>query len=114
MVNKKKFKNVMDVGDFGIMKNDSLAEHGIPRNTVVYLAGSHMAMSETNFYNYRKLFIGAQVDKEGHLMIEREDGKFGFFVDAKNLRKLKGKRLENLKKVYEQDAQKWAEEVHQE
>lgn len=87
--------NVVEVGDFCKVSkgNDKL-----PKGTDVYIAGSSMVpKSERDPYSFYKYLIVAKVI-DNHI-----DVSGGILVDPKNLRKLKGKRLEELKQQYELD-----------
>ena len=90
-----KLGDIVKVGDFCkvVKGNDKL-----PKGTEVYVAGSSMLpKNEKNPYDYYKYLIVAKI-VDGHI-----DPSGGIMLDPRNLRKLLGKRHEELHKQYELD-----------
>lgn len=93
-----KKENVVDVGDFTKVKRGAEKLFGFKEGETVYVAGSYWDQSTTNPYNYRKLFVVGRV-VDNHFQVSEG----GHLMDGKYLRKIKGKRAEDLRAIFEAD-----------
>jgi len=73
-------KETVEVGQFCEVLDSKLAEYGVLKGTIVYVAGSFMDPYEDDPYLYRKKFVAAFV-KDGHIQSKEKP----FIVDAKRL-----------------------------
>lgn len=101
-------ENVIKVSDFAMVKAGAEKLFGFREGTTVYVAGDFYDPSTTNPYNYRKLFVVGPIEDD-HLLLE----KGGHLMDGKFLRKIKGKRAEHLRAVFEEDFKPEAEQEAQ-
>jgi hypothetical protein len=93
-----KQENIIKVSDFAMVKKGAEQQFGFKEGTTVYVAGSYWDQSTTDPYKYRLLFVVGPVE-DNHLNLV----KGGHLMDGKYLRKIKGKRAENLRAIFEED-----------
>lgn len=99
-------KPILAVGDFCTITDSGMAEHGIKKGDVVYLAGDTiLPYDEKDPYNLRRLFICGVVE-DGHIK-----GEGGVIIDPKRLKQVSKAKQEKLDAIREED---WGdkEEVH--
>ncbi len=94
-------KKTVDVGDFAQVTKGVPPEFGVQGGTQVYVAGSTLTPHKGDGYNFRKIFVVAQM--EGDHVIADDEHRKGFLIDGKHLRKISGKRAEKLKEQLQAD-----------
>lgn len=88
---QKKIGKIIQVGMFARVQDSTMAEHGIKKNDVIYVAGdSIFNVGEKDPYELRRLFVAAKVDKDGHILVDSG----AFTVD--------GLRLKPVSKTYQE------------
>lgn len=103
-----KYKKQVDVGEFAQITKGVPDKFGVQGGTQVYVAGSSFIPGKGDGYNFRKIFIVAQM--EGDHVITDDPERKGFLMDGKYLRLISGKRSEALKEQLRKDYEKPEEE----
>lgn len=91
---------IVKVGDFCTIKDSTMAEHGVKKGEVCYIAGDTIVhVTEKDPYALRRLFIVARVDPDGHILADQG----GFMCDGKRLKPVSAKRQEELDAIHKED-----------
>jgi hypothetical protein len=87
---------VIKVGDFCEVLDSQLAEYGVKKGDLAYIAGSSLQPTDKDFYTLCTVFIATKM-RCRHVVDDT------YFIDPKRLKKLSAFRQKSLRKILEED-----------
>lgn len=105
---KSMVDNMIKVGDFSFINNDSLEEYKLFEDTRVYVVGHQLLpVDENDIYNQRVAFIVSPLDEGGHI----QEGNI-LVVDPSNMTRVDDEEQEKLSEIFQEDYKEKDETAH--